>query len=179
MLGASGMTNATAVAMLNANYIKARLEAHYPVLYAGARGRVAHELIFDLRPFKAETGISVYELPPGQAVCPYHYECGEEEWLLVLSGTPTLRTPAGEERLAPWDVACFPRGPEGAHQLSNRSEAVVRYVLAASQGSPEIIEYPDSGKIAAMSRTETSAGGPLFTVNRLEDAVDYYDGESV
>jgi glycine dehydrogenase len=53
MLGADGMTEATQFAILNANYIKARLEQHYPVLYARANGRVAHELIFDLRSFKA------------------------------------------------------------------------------------------------------------------------------
>jgi len=57
MLGARGVTQATKVAMLNANYIKARLEPLYPVLYAGAKGRVAHELIFDLRPFRQRTGI--------------------------------------------------------------------------------------------------------------------------
>ncbi len=57
MLGASGMTEATRFAMLNANYIKARLEAHYPVLYVGGSGRVAHELIFDMRPFKARAGV--------------------------------------------------------------------------------------------------------------------------
>jgi glycine dehydrogenase len=57
MLGAGGMTTATRIAMLNANYLKARLAPHYPVLYAGRSGRVAHELIFDLRPFKAQTGI--------------------------------------------------------------------------------------------------------------------------
>jgi glycine dehydrogenase len=57
MLGAHGVTAATEYAMLNANYIKARLEAHYPVLYAGRSGRVAHELIFDLRPLKQRTGI--------------------------------------------------------------------------------------------------------------------------
>jgi len=57
MLGGPGATDATRVAMLNANYIKARLESHYPVLYAGETGRIAHELIFDLRPFKAKTGI--------------------------------------------------------------------------------------------------------------------------
>ncbi len=76
-----------------------------------------------------ETGICVYELPPGQAVCPYHYECGEEEWLLVLSGNPTLRTPDGEERLAPWDVACFPRGPEGAHGIRNDTEETARVLM--------------------------------------------------
>jgi glycine dehydrogenase len=53
MLGGEGVTAATQFAMLNANYLKARLQAHYPVLYSGANGRVAHELIFDLRPFKA------------------------------------------------------------------------------------------------------------------------------
>ena len=53
MLGANGVTDATRYAILNANYIKARLEPHYPVLYARPNGRVAHELIFDLRAFKA------------------------------------------------------------------------------------------------------------------------------
>jgi glycine dehydrogenase len=53
MLGAQGLTDATRCAILNANYVKARLERHYPVLYTGANGRVAHELIFDLRGFKA------------------------------------------------------------------------------------------------------------------------------
>jgi glycine dehydrogenase len=57
MLGGAGMTDATRIAILNANYIKARLAPHYPVLYAGRNGRVAHELIFDLRPFKATAGI--------------------------------------------------------------------------------------------------------------------------
>jgi glycine dehydrogenase len=53
LLGAQGLTEATRYAILNANYIKARLEPHYPVLYARANGRVAHELIFDLRAFKS------------------------------------------------------------------------------------------------------------------------------
>src|SRR6185436_10743033 len=57
MLGPDGVTAATKFAMLNANYLKARLESHYPVLYAGRSGRVAHELIFDLRPLKQQTGI--------------------------------------------------------------------------------------------------------------------------
>jgi glycine dehydrogenase len=53
MLGARGLTGATRIALLNANYVKARLESHYPVLYTGATGRVAHEMIFDMRAFKA------------------------------------------------------------------------------------------------------------------------------
>src|SRR5678816_4251509 len=57
MLGADGMTNATRYAILNANYIKSRLETHYPVLYTRPNGRVAHEMIFDLRPLKQASGI--------------------------------------------------------------------------------------------------------------------------
>jgi uncharacterized cupin superfamily protein len=56
----------------------------------------------------AGTGMSVYELPPGQAIGPYHYENPEEEWLLVLEGRPTLRHPGGEDGLEPWDVVFFP-----------------------------------------------------------------------
>src|SRR5262249_49762964 len=57
MLGRQGMTDATRVAILNANYIKSRLEKYYPVLYTRENGRVAHELIFDLRPLKQATGV--------------------------------------------------------------------------------------------------------------------------
>jgi uncharacterized cupin superfamily protein len=60
------------------------------------------------------TGASVYDVPPGQALCPYHYEYAEEEWLLVLEGSPTLRHPDGEEVLDQWDVSASPlarRGP--------------------------------------------------------------------
>ena len=56
MLGGPGMTDATRCAILNANYVKCRLEAHFPVLYTRAKGRVAHELIFDLRPLKQQSG---------------------------------------------------------------------------------------------------------------------------
>jgi glycine dehydrogenase len=57
MLGGNGMTDATRFAILNANYVKARLERHYPVLYTRANGRVAHEMIFDLRALKQASGI--------------------------------------------------------------------------------------------------------------------------
>jgi phytoene dehydrogenase-like protein len=55
----------------------------------------------------ARTGLSIYELPPGQASSPYHYEDPVEEWLLVVSGTPTLRHPGGEQQLEPWDIVFF------------------------------------------------------------------------
>lgn len=62
MLGADGVTDATRFAILNANYIKARLESHYPILYVGTNGRVAHEMIIDCRPFKLSAGIEVEDI---------------------------------------------------------------------------------------------------------------------
>lgn len=61
MLGGEGLTNATKFAILNANYIKARLEKAYPILYSGEKGRAAHEMIVDLRHFKA-AGISAEDV---------------------------------------------------------------------------------------------------------------------
>jgi glycine dehydrogenase len=61
MLGAEGITNATKYAILNANYMKARLEEHYPILYSGEKGRAAHEMILDCRAFKAK-GIEVTDI---------------------------------------------------------------------------------------------------------------------
>jgi uncharacterized cupin superfamily protein len=120
-----------------------------------------------------ETGISVYELPPGQSICPYHYECGEEEWLLVLSGTPILRSPDGEERLAPWDVACFPRGPEGAHTVCNDTAETARVLMFSTVVTPTATVYPDSDKVGIWTGDKETD-----VVVRRSSAVGYYDGET-
>jgi glycine dehydrogenase len=73
MLGEPGMTESTRVAILNANYIKARLEAHYDVLYANHNGRVAHEMIFDLRPFKRGAGSSIDEQDVAKRLMDYGF----------------------------------------------------------------------------------------------------------
>jgi uncharacterized cupin superfamily protein len=120
-----------------------------------------------------QTGASVYELPPGQSVCPYHYEYGEEEWVLVLAGNPSLRTPDGAERLEPFDVAFFPKGPAGAHQIRNDTDAPVRILMFSNVVDPSATAYPDSGKVG------------IWTGVREEDvlaerssAVDYFQGEA-
>src|ERR1700710_620293 len=119
-----------------------------------------------------ESGISVYEIPPGQAICPYHYEVGEEEWLLVLEGTPTLRHPQGSEVLEPWDVALFPRGPEGAHGIGNASERTARVLMFSTVIHPTATVYPDSDKVGIWT------GDPAVDVMvRRDSNVGYYDGE--
>jgi glycine dehydrogenase len=62
MMGAPGLTRATEIAILNANYIAKRLSPHYPLLYKGKKGFVAHECIFDCRPFKESAGIEVEDI---------------------------------------------------------------------------------------------------------------------
>jgi uncharacterized cupin superfamily protein len=120
------------------------------------------------------TGVSVYELPPGQAICPYHYELGEEEWLLVVSGRPTLRTPAGESRLEPWDVAFFPRGREGAHAVRNDTSETVRVAMFSDIRYPSATVYPDSDKLGVWTGGDRSDD----LIVRRSSAVDYYDGEA-
>jgi uncharacterized cupin superfamily protein len=112
-------------------------------------------------------GGSVYEFGPGERNGPYHYELGNEECLLVLAGTPTLRHPEGREVLAVGDMVAFPEGPAGAHQLINEAAAVARVLILSTRREPYGCAYPDSGKLS------TAAG-----VFRLADAVDYWDGES-
>jgi uncharacterized cupin superfamily protein len=115
---------------------------------------------------------SVYVVEPGETHLPYHFHHGAEEVLLVLEGTPTLRTPDGERVLAPGDVAHFRRGPHGAHQVRNLGDEPARIVVVAAGTSPEVVEYPDSGKLAALART-----GPLWSMHFRQDATGYWDGE--
>jgi uncharacterized cupin superfamily protein len=116
----------------------------------------------------ARIGASVYELDPEQSICPYHYEVGEEEWLLVIEGRPTLRHPGGEAVLQAGDLVCFPRGPDGAHKLTNNTDALVRLMIFSDKSDPAVSVYPDSGKVGVWPP------GLLF---RQDDAVDYWDGE--
>jgi uncharacterized cupin superfamily protein len=119
-----------------------------------------------------QTGTTVYELPPGQAVCPYHYEYGEEEWALVLTGRPSLRTPEGISQLDPWDVVFFPTGPEGAHQIRNETDDPVRLLMWSQIVNPTATAYPDSDKVGIWTGVE---GENVLVVRSSH--VDYYHGE--
>jgi uncharacterized cupin superfamily protein len=119
-------------------------------------------------------GASIYELPPGGRSFPYHYECPEEEWLLVLTGEPTLRTPEGERRLRAGDTVCFREGPEGAHQVRNDGAEPLRIMIFSTKlGPPAVAFYPDSDKV--LIKTHDPADRALY---RRGDAVDYWEGEA-
>ena len=120
-----------------------------------------------------QTGASLYELPAGQALCPFHYEFGEEEWLLVVSGRPSLRDPDGTHELEPLDMVFFERGPSGAHQVRNDGDEPAQVLMWSTVVLPTATVYPDSDKIG------------IWTGNRPDDVivekganVDYWHGET-
>jgi uncharacterized cupin superfamily protein len=130
---------------------------------AGLGERIGAELL----------GGSVYEVDPGKKLWPYHLHHANEEWLIVLRGRPTLRTPEGERELVEGDVVCFPRGAAGAHQVRNETEEPARILMLSTQIAPEILEYPDSGKVVTVDAT----GEDIFQT-RYGEPVRYWDGES-
>jgi glycine dehydrogenase len=96
MLGGRGMTEATKSAILNANYLKARLEPHFPVLYARGNGRVAHELIFDLRPLKQTSGIDETDVAKRLMDFGFHAPTVSFPVAGTLMVEPTESEPKGE-----------------------------------------------------------------------------------
>jgi uncharacterized cupin superfamily protein len=118
------------------------------------------------------TGTTLYELPPGESVCPYHYEYGEEEWLLVLAGRPSVRDAEGTEQLAPFDVVFFPTGPAGAHQIRNDTDETARVLMWGMVVVPTATAYPDSDKVAVWTGDKAED-----LIVRRSSGVDYYEGE--
>ena len=121
-----------------------------------------------------KTGLSLWEVPPGQAAYPYHWHAAEEEIIVVLAGSPSLRTPEGWREMKEGDVVCFPVGEGGAHQIVNRTDSNVRF-LAFSNQAPDIVFRPDSQTVTAAERRPDGSG--FRDHFRLADAVDYYQGE--
>jgi uncharacterized cupin superfamily protein len=107
-------------------------------------------------------GASLYELEHGKFVI-YHAHHGSEELLIVLKGRPTLRTPESERQLEEGDVVHFAAGPEGAHGLRNDTAETVRYVMAGTRVSPEVVEYPDLEQVTGQSKHG------IFFIHDLEE----------
>jgi len=117
-------------------------------------------------------GAGLYELEPGERLWPYHTHHANEEWLLVVRGQPTLRSPDGEHELKDGDVVAFPRGDDGLHQVINRTEAPVRVLMLSTLIAPDLVHYADSGKFGARS-----AKGEHVMLSRPGPTLDYWDGE--
>ena len=115
-------------------------------------------------------GISVDTLAPGMRGCPYHFHHAQEEAFVVLEGEGSLRVAGEMLPIAAGDVIFIPPGPEYPHQIVNTSDAPLEYLSISTKETPEIVEYPDSGKVLA------SAPG-VRRMHRAADTLDYWDGE--
>ncbi len=121
-------------------------------------------------------GASIWEIEPGEAAYPFHYHLAEEELLVVLMGRPSVRTDDDTWRqLEPGELLSFPRGRDGGHQLANWGDVAARFLAVSTSGTPDLVVYPDSGKLGANERLADRDG--LYKIFRMADAVDYHDGE--
>lgn len=117
-------------------------------------------------------GATMSEVEPGDKLWPYHTHHLNEEWVIVLRGEPTLRTPAGERVLKQGDVVCFPRGKDGAHQIINRTDSPIRVLMLSSMIGGEIVEYLDTGKVLAKDAQDEDI---MFT--RPGPTAEFWEGE--
>jgi uncharacterized cupin superfamily protein len=117
------------------------------------------------------TGLSLYELPPGEAAWTYHYELNREEWVIVVEGEVVVRTPNGDRQLRAGDIVCFPPGEEGAHQVRNDSDAVARFAMPSSwAGEGYVAIRPDSN-------TALIVGPGFRRIVPLDEDLEYWDRE--
>jgi uncharacterized cupin superfamily protein len=116
-------------------------------------------------------GASIVELAPGTLSSPFHMHHANEELLIVLSGTPELRTRDGLRELQPGEVVSFPRGPEGVHRLRNASSEQCRLLFISEMNFPDIVGYPDTGTTLAVTAPTTRLAFPGGSDGPLTDLI--------
>lgn len=126
-------------------------------------------------------GYNITAVPPGKRAFPLHCHRVNEEMFFIIEGSGEVRI--GEERypIRAGDViACPPGGPEKAHQIINTGTREMRYLAVSTKESPEICEYPDTGKIGILAEYPPAADGSprgLRMVTRTDMQVGYWDEE--
>lgn len=116
------------------------------------------------------TGLSLYELPPGEKAWPYHYELNREEWMIVVDGEVVVRTPTGDRTLRAGDVVCFPVGEAGAHAVRNDSDDPARFLMPSSASDAYVAVRPDSN-------TAFIVGPGFRQIVPLDESLEYWDRE--
>jgi uncharacterized cupin superfamily protein len=149
-------------------------DPNYDEQRATVDGFTAHRARIGRQLGTERLGVSQWLLPAGQAAYPYHFHLAEEEVLVLLDGALALRTPDGWERVRRGDVVRFPAGADGAHQLVNDTDAPARFLAISTHGQPDVVLYPDEGKIGPAERNPDGSGLSLYF--HLTDAVDYDHG---
>lgn len=121
-------------------------------------------------------GCSMMELDPGRTAWPFHYHHANEEALYVLSGEAMLRLGTQRFQVRAGDYVALPPGPDHAHQLTNTSSEVVRYLVMSTMVTPDVCVYPDSNKVGVVGALSDARGQPRRVVTFPLDAeVGYWD----
>jgi uncharacterized cupin superfamily protein len=120
-------------------------------------------------------GASFDVLAPGKRSCPYHLHHAQEEMFIIVEGHGSLRVAGEMLPLKPGDVVFIPPGPQYPHQIINTSASALKYLSISTRETPEICEYPDSGKY--MAEGSLDGDSPFETMTRHGPALDYWDGE--
>jgi uncharacterized cupin superfamily protein len=151
-------------------------EASHGERYASRAARVAAPLGLD------KLGARVVELPPGKRAWPFHHHHANEELVYVISGRGSWRSGDAIWPVAAGDfIAARAGGPEQAHQMVNDSDAPLIYLIVSSMIAPDIVGYPDSGKIALFAGSPPGgdkAARTLEYIGRLAPPEDYWDDAS-
>ncbi len=124
----------------------------------------------------SKLGISVDIVAPGMRSCPYHFHYAQEEAFVILEGQGSLRVAGEMLALKAGDTVFIPPGPGFPHQIINTSAAPLKYLSISTRDSPEVVEYPDSGKYLASATRDGNAYG-FGRMHREKDDLDYWDGE--
>ncbi len=126
-------------------------------------------------------GYNLTAVPPGKRAFPFHNHRVNEEMFFVVEGTGEIRIGGAVHPIRPGDViACPPGGKEAAHQIVNTGTTELRYLAVSTKLSPEIAEYPDTGKFGVLAEFPPGPDGKpqMFRfVGREGQGVDYWEGE--
>jgi uncharacterized cupin superfamily protein len=123
-------------------------------------------------------GYNITKLEPGKAAFPYHQHHNNEELFVILEGTGKLRQNGEEYPLRQGDLVACPAGPNAAHQIMNDSDGELTYLAISTRLSPEVVQYPDSDKMAVFVSQPTT--GEVLVRRVIPAGVDvgYWDGEA-
>ena len=125
-------------------------------------------------------GFNVTVVPPGKRAFPYHAHYANEEMFFVLEGEGSVRIGEASHRIRKGDFISLPPGRESAHQIFNDSDAPLRYIAVSTMESPEVAEYPESGKLGVFTGAppgRPSSGDSIRHFTRIGDGVEYWEGE--
>ena len=127
-----------------------------------------------------QLGYNITVVPPGKRAFPLHNHQVNEEMFFILEGRGELRFGKETYPVRPGDlIACPPGGPDVAHQIINTGEGEMRYLAVSTKLSPEVAEYPDSGKFGLLAELADGKGGSrtFYHIGREGEGLDYWEGE--